>query len=47
MLMPRRDVAAGFEPIMPSYAEILTDGEIISLTAYIRSLSAKRGTGHD
>jgi cytochrome c oxidase subunit 2 len=39
MLMPRRDVAAGFEPIMPSYAGILTDGEIISLTAYIRSLS--------
>jgi cytochrome c oxidase subunit 2 len=41
MLMPRRDVVAGFEPIMPSYAGILTDGEIISLTAYIRSLSAK------
>jgi cytochrome c oxidase subunit 2 len=41
MLMPRRDVVAGFEPIMPSYAGILTDGEIISLTAYIRSLSGK------
>ena len=41
MLLPRRDVAAGFEPIMPSYAGILTDGEIISLTAYIRSLSGK------
>lgn len=43
MLMPRRDVAAGFEPIMPSYAGILTEGEIISLTAYIRSLSGKDG----
>ena len=41
MLKPRQDVAAGFEPIMPSYAGILTDGEIISLTAYIRSLSGK------
>jgi cytochrome c oxidase subunit 2 len=41
MLMPRRDVVAGFEPIMPSYAGILTDGEIVSLTAYIRSLSGK------
>jgi cytochrome c oxidase subunit 2 len=41
MLLPRRDVTAGFEPIMPSYAGILTDGEIISLTAYIRSLSGK------
>lgn len=43
MLMPRRDVAAGFKPIMPSYAGILTDGEIISLTAYIRSLSGSQG----
>ncbi len=43
MLMPRRDVAAGYEPIMPSYAGILTDGEIISLTAYIRSLASKEG----
>jgi cytochrome c oxidase subunit 2 len=41
MLMPRRDVVAGYEPIMPSYAGILTDGEIISLTAYIRSLAGK------
>lgn len=41
MLKPRQDVAAGYEPIMPSYAGILTDGEIISLTAYIRSLSGK------
>jgi cytochrome c oxidase subunit II len=43
MLMPRRDIAAGYEPIMPSYAGILTEGEIISLTAYIRSLSGKEG----
>jgi cytochrome c oxidase subunit 2 len=43
MLKPRQDVAAGFEPIMPSYAGILTEGEIISLTAYIRSLSGKEG----
>lgn len=43
MLMPRQDVAAGYEPIMPTYAGILTDGEIISLTAYIRSLSGKEG----
>jgi cytochrome c oxidase subunit 2 len=43
MLKPRQDVAVGYEPIMPSYAGILTDGEIISLTAYIRSLSDKEG----
>lgn len=39
MLMPKRDIVAGYEPIMPSYQGILDDGEIQSLTAYIRSLS--------
>ena len=43
MLLPKRDITAGFEPIMPSYKGILTDGEIISLTAYIRSLSTTAG----
>jgi len=43
MLLPKRDITAGFEPIMPSYKGILTDGEIVSLTAYIRSLSTKAG----
>ena len=41
MVMPKRDIAAGYEPIMPSYQGILTDGEIQSLTAYIRSLATK------
>ena len=41
MLMPRRDIVAGYEPIMPSYQGILDDGEIQSLTAYIRSLSTE------
>lgn len=41
MLEPKRDIAAGFEPIMPSYKGILTDGDIVSLTAYIRSLSTE------
>ena len=39
ILQPKRDIAAGYEPIMPSYAGLLGDGEIQSLTAYIRSLS--------
>lgn len=42
ILQPKRDVAAGYEPIMPSFAGLLSDGEIQSLTAYIRSLSAPR-----
>lgn len=42
ILQPRRDVAAGYEPIMPSFAGILSDGDLQSLVAYIRSLSAAR-----
>ncbi|QOZ78805.1 cytochrome c oxidase subunit II [Bradyrhizobium sp. CCBAU 53351] len=38
ILQPKRDVVAGFEPIMPSFKGLLDDGEIQSLTAYIRSL---------
>jgi cytochrome c oxidase subunit 2 len=41
MLMPKRDIAAGYEPIMPSYQGILSDGEVQSITAYIRSLSTE------
>ncbi|WP_299820579.1 cytochrome c oxidase subunit II [uncultured Jannaschia sp.] len=39
ILMPRRDVVAGYEPIMPTnFDEILSLGEIAALTAYIREL---------
>ena len=41
ILQPKRDIAAGYEPIMPSYAGLLDDGEIQSLTAYIRSLTSQ------
>lgn len=41
MLLPKRDVVAGYAPIMPSYAGVLDDGQVQSLTAYIRSLSAR------
>lgn len=40
ILQPMRDIVAGYAPIMPSYAGLLSDGEIQELTAYIRSLGA-------
>jgi cytochrome c oxidase subunit 2 len=43
ILQPKRDIAAGYEPIMPSYAGLLGDGEIQSLIAYIRSLRNEPG----
>ena len=42
ILQPKRDVVAGFEPIMPSFQGLLKDGEIQSLTAYIRSLAQEK-----
>ncbi len=38
ILQPKRDIAAGYQPIMPSFAGLLDDGEIESLVAYIKSL---------
>lgn len=43
ILQPNRDIVAGYEPIMPSFTGILSDGEIQSLIAYIRSLSVTPG----
>jgi cytochrome c oxidase subunit 2 len=40
ILQPGRDVVAGYRPIMPSYAGLLSDGEIQALTAYLRGLGS-------
>lgn len=37
MVLPKRDVAAGYTPIMPNYAGILSEGDIGSIIAYLRS----------
>jgi len=41
-LQPKRDIVAGYEPIMPSFSGLLDDGEIQSLTAYVRSLRSEK-----
>jgi cytochrome c oxidase subunit 2 len=41
ILLPRRDVVAGFQPIMPSFKGSVTDGQMVRLIAYLKSLSAK------
>ena len=47
ILQPKRDITAGYQPIMPSYAGLLDDGEIQSLTAYIRSLTPQTEKAND
>ncbi len=40
ILLPRRDVVAGFEPIMPSYSGAVSDDDLQKLVAYLKSQSA-------
>jgi cytochrome c oxidase subunit II len=47
ILQPKRDITAGYQPVMPSYAGLLDDGEIQSLTAYIRSLASQTEKAND
>jgi cytochrome c oxidase subunit 2 len=41
ILLPRKDVVAGFEPIMPSFRGVVSEEQIIELIAYIKSLSTE------
>ncbi len=38
ILMPSREIVAGYENIMPSFAGQVSDDQLLDLTAYIRSL---------
>jgi len=41
IVLPEQEVAAGYQPIMPTFKNRLTEEEIFQLTAYIRSLADK------
>jgi cytochrome c oxidase subunit 2 len=38
ILLPQKDVAAGYEPIMPTFKNVLGEDELIRLVAFIKSL---------
>jgi cytochrome c oxidase subunit 2 len=38
ILLPQKDVVAGFAPVMPSFRGIVGDGEMVKLMAYLKSL---------
>ena len=47
ILLPNRDVAAGYQPLMPTFAGALSEGQVQALVAYLRSLgSAGEEPGH-
>ncbi|HET8749071.1 MAG TPA: cytochrome B, partial [Ramlibacter sp.] len=37
ILLPRKDVVAGFDPVMPSFAGQLSEEDLQALVAYVRS----------
>jgi len=41
ILLPQKDVVAGFTPIMPSFRGIVGDDEMVRLMAYLKSLADK------
>jgi cytochrome c oxidase subunit II len=43
ILRPRTDPPAGYPPIMPSFEDVVDEGEILALNAYISSLSPETG----
>jgi cytochrome c oxidase subunit II len=40
ILLPKKDVVAGFDPVMPSFDKIVSEDQIVRLIAYIKSLSS-------
>lgn len=43
ILEPKKDVVAGYDPIMPSYKEALSKGELLRLLAYLETYSGDGG----
>jgi cytochrome c oxidase subunit 2 len=43
IVLPEKEVAAGYLPVMPSFKNRLTEEEIFDLTAYIKSLATPEG----
>ncbi len=41
ILLPQKEVAAGYDPVMPSFAGQISDPELLDLIAYIKSLATK------
>jgi cytochrome c oxidase subunit 2 len=43
ILKPRSRIAAGYQPLMPSYEGKLSEDEVVKIVAYVKSLAAETG----
>lgn len=41
ILLPNKDVVAGFSPIMPSFSGVADEGQLVALLAYLKSLTTQ------
>ena len=39
ILLPQKQIAAGYPPIMPTFANQLSEDDVLQLTAYVKSLA--------
>jgi len=46
ILVPNAKIVAGYAPVMPSFQGLVTEDQIIALTAYIKSMKDKPAPGH-
>ena len=44
ILLPKSQVVAGYEPVMPSFQDILKEDELLQIMEYIKSIGRKEGT---
>ena len=42
ILLPQAQIAAGYEPLMPTFAGRVSEEELLELVAYIKSLGSKQ-----
>src|SRR3974377_1968400 len=43
ILQPKAKIVAGYQPVMPTFQGLVTEEQILSLTAYIKSLQSQPG----
>ena len=42
IMYPKQQVVASFEPVMPSFANVIGEDDLVRLVAYIHSLAAEK-----
>jgi cytochrome c oxidase subunit 2 len=46
IILPEKEIAAGYKPIMPTYRNRVSEEDVLKLIDYIRSLSTSNGTSN-